>query len=129
MAEIAVGEGADGLTLVNTQPGLLFDVETRRAVLGAGAGGISGAALLPIGVHAVWQSRHRVEVPLIGVGGVRSGTDAVQYLLAGASLVELGTASFADPRAVLRVLSELERFGQGQRIAQVQELVGRGSLR
>jgi len=127
MAEIAVGEGADGLTLVNTMPGLLFDTDTRRSVLGAGSGGMSGPALLPIGVHAVWQARRRVDVPIIGVGGIRTGRDAVQYLLAGASLVQLGTASFADPRAGLRVLSGLERWGSRQGVASITEIVGAGA--
>jgi dihydroorotate dehydrogenase (NAD+) catalytic subunit len=128
MAEIAVGEGADGLTLINTMPGLLFDTATRRPVLGAGTGGVSGPALLPIGVHAVWQARRRVDVPIIGVGGIRTADDAVQYLLAGASLVQLGTASFADPRAGLRVLSGLERWGARHGAASIADIVGAGSV-
>jgi dihydroorotate dehydrogenase (NAD+) catalytic subunit len=128
MAAAAVDSGADGLTLVNTFPGLLFDTRTRRAVLGAGSGGVSGPALLPIGVHAVRQARRRVAVPIIGVGGIRTGEDAVQYLLAGANLVQVGTATFADPRAPLRVLSGLERFGSEHRIASVGDLVGAGML-
>lgn len=126
MAEIAVDQGADGLTLVNTMPGLLFDTETRRPALGAGSGGVSGPALLPIGVHAVHRARQRVAVPIIGVGGIRSGTDAVQYILAGASLVQIGTASFADPRTALRVLSQLERWGAGRGINDITEMVGNG---
>lgn len=128
MAAVAVAEGADALTLVNTMPGLLFDVQTRRPVLGAGPGGTSGPALLPIGVHAVWQARKRVDVPLVGAGGIRSGEDAVQYLLAGASLVQVGTASFADPRAGLRVLQQLERYGDVAGIADLTELVGAGRV-
>lgn len=107
MAEIAVGAGADALTLINTFPGLLFDLKTRQPVLGAGAGGVSGPAILPMGVHAVWQARKRVTVPIIGAGGIRTAEDAKQYFLAGASLVEIGTANFADPRAALRVISGL----------------------
>lgn len=126
MAEICVAEGADALTLVNTMPGLLFDTETRRPVLGAGAGGMSGPALLPIGVNAVARARQRVSVPIIGVGGIRSAADAVQYLLAGASLVQIGTASFADPRAAERVLSGLKQWGSAHRINSVTELVGSG---
>jgi dihydroorotate dehydrogenase (NAD+) catalytic subunit len=125
MAAVAVDSGADGLTLVNTHPGLLFDLESHRPVLGAGPGGLSGSALLPIGVHAVWQARQRVEVPIIGVGGIRTAEDAVQYFLAGASLVQVGTASFADPRASIRVLSGLETMGQRQRVADVRELISR----
>ena len=126
MAEVAVGAGADALTLVNTHPGLLFDLESWRPLLGAGTGGVSGPALLPIGVHAVWQARRRVQVPIIGVGGIRRGSDAAQYLLAGASLVQLGTASFADPRASARVLSELTGFMRAHRVSDVRELIGAG---
>lgn len=128
MAAIVEGEGADGITLINTFPGLLFDLQTRTPVLGAGTGGVSGPAVLPMGVHAVWQARRQVSIPIIGVGGIRSGADAVQYLLAGASLVEIGTASFADPRAGMRVLSGIERFGESVRVAEVRELVGAGRL-
>ena len=124
MAEVAVENGADGLTLINTFPGLLFDVETRKPLLGAGGGGVSGPAILPMGVRAVWEASQRVDVPIIGVGGIRSAEDAVQYLLAGASLVAIGTASFADPRSGLRVLSGLVRYGRRHRIAHLRELIG-----
>jgi dihydroorotate dehydrogenase (NAD+) catalytic subunit len=126
MAEVAVAAGADGLTLVNTMPGLLFDTDTRRSTLGAGAGGMSGPALLPIGVHAVWRARQRVAVPLIGAGGIRTAEDAVQYLLAGASLVQVGTASFADPRAAARVLSDLERWCAARNLNSITDIVGCG---
>lgn len=127
MAEVAVGAGADGLSLINTLPGLLFDVETRQPVLGAGAGGISGPAILPVGVHAVWNAARRVDVPILGLGGVTSAEDAIQYLLAGASLVQMGTAVFADPRAPMRVLDGLERFGRRHGVQDIRELVGAGS--
>jgi len=126
IAEAAESAGADGLTLINTMPGLLFDTTTRRPLLGAGTGGVSGPALLPIGVNAVYQARRRVELPIIGVGGIRSGDDAVQYLLAGASLVQIGTASFADPTAARRVLSGLERYLRRHQISDLRELIGAG---
>jgi dihydroorotate dehydrogenase (NAD+) catalytic subunit len=110
LARVAEAEGADGLSLVNTLPGLLYDLDTRRPLLGAGAGGTSGPAILPVGVHAVRVARRSVAVPLIGVGGIRTASDALQYLLAGASLVQLGTASFADPRSAERVLSGLDAY-------------------
>ena len=128
MAEVAVSAGADGLTLINTFPGLLFDTETRAPVLGNGHGGVSGPAVLPMGVHAVWQARRRVPVPILGVGGIRTARDAVQYLLAGACLVQVGTASFADPRAALRVLQGLKRWGNDHGVASLQELVGSGRI-
>jgi dihydroorotate dehydrogenase (NAD+) catalytic subunit len=81
-----------------------------------------------MGVHAVWQARRRVGVPIIGLGGIRTSEDALQYILAGASLVQIGTASFADPRAALRVLSALCRDLEALRIAEFRELVGSGTL-
>jgi dihydroorotate dehydrogenase (NAD+) catalytic subunit len=126
MAEVAVAEGADALTLVNTMPGLLYDLDSRRPVLGAGSGGVSGAGLLPIGVHAVRQARRRVRVPIVGAGGVRSAEDVVQYLLAGASLVQLGTVLFADPRAPVRVLNGLRQYVRRARLQQWTELIGAG---
>jgi dihydroorotate dehydrogenase (NAD+) catalytic subunit len=128
MAEIAVAEGADALTLINTMPGLLFDMRTRRPVLGAGAGGISGPALLPIGVHAVWRARQRVQVPIFGVGGIQAAEDAMQYLLAGASLIQIGTASFADPRAAMRVLTDLETWTADNNVTSIADLVGTGQF-
>lgn len=128
MAEIAVNEGADGLTLINTVPGLLFDIRTRAPVLGAGTGGTSGPAILPVGVNAVFQARRRVSVPIIGVGGIRTAEDAAQYLLAGASLVQIGTANFADPRAAQRVLSGLKRLGRQLGVQHIRELIGAGKL-
>ena len=128
MAEVAAGEGADGLTLINTFPGLLFDLKTKRARLGAGTGGVSGPGILPMGVHAVYQSRQRVKIPIVGVGGIRTGEDALQYLLAGASLIQIGTASFADPRAGQRVLTELKHAGAALGAAAISELVGTGRL-
>ena len=125
LAEVAVQEGADGLTLINTFPGLLFDLKTKQPRLGAGSGGVSGPAVLPMGVHAVYQARRRVKVPLIGVGGIRTAEDALQYFLAGASLIQVGTASFADPRAAYRVLSNLKSRGGA---AHLSELIGRGSV-
>jgi dihydroorotate dehydrogenase (NAD+) catalytic subunit len=128
MAVVATDAGADGLTLINTVPGLLFDVATRTPRLGAGAGGTSGPGILPIGVHAVFQASRRVSIPIIGVGGIRTAEDAAQYFLAGASLVQIGTASFADPRAAERVLSGMNRLGQQLGVSHVRELIGAGRL-
>lgn len=99
--------GADGLTLVNTLPGLALDGEGGKPLLGAGSGGVSGPALRAFGVHAVRTAARFTRLPLIGVGGIASAADAAQYLLAGASLVQIGTASFWDPRTSERVVREL----------------------
>ncbi len=114
LVEIAAGAlegGAAGLTLVNTLLGLALDTETGRPLLGAGGGGLSGAAVHPVAVRAVWECRSAFpEVPIVGVGGVFSGRDAVELLLAGADAVQVGTATFRDPRAPWKVLRELARW-------------------
>ncbi len=114
VVEIATGAlegGADGLTLVNTLLGLAIDVGTGRPVLGAGGGGLSGSAVHPVAVRAVWECRAAFpEVPIIGVGGVFSGEDAAELLLAGADAVQVGTATFRDPRAPWKVLAQLARW-------------------
>lgn len=124
----AESAGADGLTLVNTMPGLVLDPVSGKPALGAGAGGMSGPGLRAIGVHAVWTARSHTDLPLLGVGGIATGEDAVQYLRAGASLVQLGTASFWDPRSEGRVRRELKKFGRRLGIASVADLVGRVEL-
>ena len=114
VVEIASGAlegGADGLTLVNTLLGLALDTETGRPVLGAGGGGLSGGAVHPVAVRAVWECRGAFpEVPIVGVGGVLTGRDAVELLLAGADAVQVGTAIFRDPRAPWKVLRQLAHW-------------------
>ncbi|HMA02044.1 MAG: dihydroorotate dehydrogenase [Gemmatimonas sp.] len=123
-AKIAVDAGADAITLVNTLPALVIDVERRRPALGFGTGGLSGAALLPVGVRATWLVHRAVDVPIMGVGGISRGTDAVQYLLAGASLVGMGTAALRDPRAPERVVRELESWCRAHDVRAVRDLTG-----
>ena len=123
-ARIAADAGADAITLVNTMPALAIDVERRRPALGFGTGGLSGAALLPVGVRATWLVSRAVDVPIVGVGGISRGTDAVQYLLAGASLVAMGTAALRDPRAPERVVRELDAWCRAHDVAAVRDLTG-----
>ncbi|HZF69090.1 MAG TPA: dihydroorotate dehydrogenase [Gemmatirosa sp.] len=123
-ARLAVDAGADAITLVNTLPGLVVDVERRRPVLGFGSGGVSGAGLLPVGVLATWKVTRVVPVPVVGLGGVRSAEDVLQYLLAGATLVGMGTAVMQDPRAPERVVRDLARWCERHGVRSVAELVG-----
>lgn len=123
-ARLAVDSGADGLTLVNTIPGLVIDVESRKPALGFGTGGVSGPGILPVGVLAVWKASRAVKVPIIGVGGIRKGTDAIQYMMAGASLVAMGTAALRDPRSPQRVVSEMKDWLEKHRILSVNGIVG-----
>lgn len=119
---VATEAGADGLTLVNTLPGILLAGDGRPE-LGAGPGGMSGPALRPAGLLAVRRARLATHLPLLGVGGIGNASDAVAYARAGASLVEVGTASFADPRSGERIVRELGRWGRRHGVATWQSLV------
>jgi dihydroorotate dehydrogenase (NAD+) catalytic subunit len=123
-ARIAVNAGADALTVVNTLPGLVVDVKRRRPALGFGTGGVSGPGLLPIGVLATWKVCRAVRVPVMGVGGIASADDALQYILAGASLVGIGTAALKDPKRPERIVRDLERWCDREGIRSIAEVVG-----
>ena len=124
MARVAADAGADGITVVNTIPGLVIDVERRRPALGFGSGGVSGTALLPVGVLAAWKVSRAVQLPVLGVGGVASALDALQYILAGASLVGVGTAALRDPRTPERIVREIVSWCREHAVARIQDLVG-----
>jgi dihydroorotate dehydrogenase (NAD+) catalytic subunit len=125
IAGAALDAGATGLTLVNTVMGLVVDAEARAPRLGAGGGGLSGPPIKPIALRAVWEvSRAYPRVPIIGTGGVVTGEDAVEMLLAGASAVGVGTATFLDPRATLRIVDELGAWCARNGVASVRDLIG-----
>lgn len=126
MAELALESGANGISLVNTLPGLLIDVSKRKPALGFGTGGVSGPALLPIGVLATWKVFKGTGAPILGIGGVSSANEALQYILAGASAVGMGTAALREPRAPARVVRELEEWCQAEGVKSLSEI--RGSL-
>ena len=123
-AKVAAAAGADGITVVNTLPGLAIDVETRKPALGFGTGGVSGPGLLPVGVLATYKVAQAVELPVIGVGGISKATDVVQYVIAGASLVAIGTAVMQEPRLAQRVVRDLEKWCDQHGIASLAELRG-----
>lgn len=125
IARTALSAGAESLTLVNTVRGLAIDPETRRPRLGAGTGGLSGPVIRPLSVRAVHECRRAFpDAGIIGVGGVARGVHAVELLLAGANAVEVGTATFADPRAPARVAEELVAWCTGHDVARIADLVG-----
>ena len=123
-AQVAADAGADGITVINTIPGLVIDIGTRRPALGFGSGGVSGPGLLPVGVLATWKVRRAVRLPIIGVGGVSSASDALQYIVAGASLVAIGTAALRDPRLPEHVVRELGRWCRREGVSSIASLVG-----
>ena len=125
-ARAAVDAGADGITVINTIPGLVVDVAARRPALGFGSGGVSGAGLRPVGVLAVWRVWKAVgaAVPICGVGGVSTAEDALQYLIAGARLVQVGTAAMRDPRAPERIVRDLARWCAHRGVARLSDIVG-----
>jgi dihydroorotate dehydrogenase (NAD+) catalytic subunit len=124
LARAAEAAGADALSLVNTFIALAIDARTRRSRIGAGFGGLSGPAIKPIALRLVYQAACAVKIPVIGLGGIATGTDAAEFLIAGARAVQVGTATFWDPRAPLRIAAELETFLRQEKIAGVDSLVG-----
>jgi len=126
-AQIAADAGADGISVVNTMPGLVIDVDSRRPALGFGSGGVSGAGLLPVGVLATYKVAKAVRLPVIGVGGISKATDIVQYVIAGASLVAVGTAAMQKPKLATKLVDDLEEWCRKNGTRSLTEL--RGSLR
>jgi dihydroorotate dehydrogenase (NAD+) catalytic subunit len=124
LARAAEESGADALSLVNTFISLAIDARTRRPRIGAGFGGLSGPAIKPVALRLVYQAARAVKIPVVGLGGIASGEDAAEFLIAGASAVEVGTATFWDPRSPLRIAEELAQFLRREKIARAADLVG-----
>ena len=124
VARAAADAGADALTLINTFPAMAIDVKNRRPALGWTFGGLSGPALKPIALRLVYQTAAAVDVPLIGCGGIMSGLDAMEYIMAGASAVQVGTATFVNPRATLDVMEGIERYMGEEGVTDIHQLIG-----
>lgn len=123
-AKAAEEAGADAISLVNTFVSLAIDVTTRRPRIGAGFGGLSGPAIKPIALRMVFEAAQAVKIPVIGLGGIASGEDAAEFLIAGAQAVQVGTANFIDPRAPLRIARELDQLLRKQGLEHVSDLIG-----
>jgi len=122
---IAVAKaGADAISLINTLKGMYIDITTRRPLLGNGTGGLSGPAIKPIALAMVYEVAGAVELPVVGCGGITTGGDAIEFIMAGASAIQVGTATFTNPRAPLDVLEGIEQFMKKEGIKDIAELIG-----
>lgn len=124
MALIAEENGADALSLVNTFLGMAVDAERQRPILSTVTGGLSGPAIKPIALRMVWQVARAVKVPVIGIGGICTGIDAIEFMLAGATAVQVGTYNFIDPLAPLKMLEEIEQYMDRHGITDINDLIG-----
>ncbi|MCK5179162.1 MAG: nitronate monooxygenase, partial [Candidatus Omnitrophica bacterium] len=124
IAKAAERAGADGLSLVNTFTGMAIDTKTRKPVLGNVTGGVSGPAIRPMAVHMVYKVAQSVEVPIIAMGGIMTADDALQYIIAGATMVAVGTANFINPQSPAEVLDGIKAYMRGNKISDIKELIG-----
>lgn len=124
VAAAAAGAGADALTLINTFPAMRIDVKARRPALGWGSGGLSGPALKPIALRIVYQVARSLSIPIVGCGGITCGEDAIEFLMAGAGAVQVGTATFLNPSAPLDVIRGIEEFLRDSGVEDLRDIVG-----
>ncbi len=124
IAKAVEAEGADSVSLINTLLGMAIDVERRRPYLSTITGGLSGPAVRPVAVRMVWQVAHAVNIPVIGLGGIMNGRDALEFLMAGAKAVEVGTANFIDPAVTVKIIDEINDYCYRHDIADINEIIG-----
>ncbi len=124
VARAVAGAGADALTLINTLKGMAIDRAKRRPLLGNVTGGLSGPAIKPVALHMVYRVASHLDIPIIGCGGIASGDDAIEFLMAGATAVQVGTATLVNPQAPLDILTGLERFMEAERLSSLSEIRG-----
>lgn len=124
IAKAVEAEGADAVSLINTIMGMAIDVERRRPYLSTITGGLSGPAVRPVAVRMVWQTAKAVKIPVIGLGGITNGRDALEFIMAGARAVEIGTANFIDPTVTMKVIDEISDYLDRHNISDINDLVG-----
>ena len=124
-AKVVVDAGSDMISLINTLTGMVIDIDTRKPVLANKIGGVSGPAIKPVAVKLVYDVANAVDVPIIGMGGIENGNDAIEFMLAGASAVAVGTAIFADPFAPLKVIDEINTYLDKNNIKSVKDIIGK----
>ena len=125
IAQAAQRAGADALSLINTLLGMAIDIRTRRPVLGNITGGLSGPAVKPVALRLVWQTARAVQIPIIGMGGIMTAEDAIEFFLAGASAVAVGTANFVDPAVTEKIIQGIEAYLVRYQVDRIQDLVGK----
>ncbi len=124
MAKAAEAAGADAISLINTLTGMKIDVHRRTFVLANKTGGLSGPAIKPVAVRMVYQASHAVKIPVIGMGGIASAEDAVEFLLAGASAIAVGAMNFVNPYATVEIIEGIEAYMKKYGVRDIQELIG-----
>lgn len=124
IAKAVEGEGADSVSLINTLLGMAIDVERRRPMLSTVTGGLSGPAVRPVAVRMVWQVAKAVGIPVVGLGGIMTGRDALEFIMAGATAVEVGTANFINPSVTVRIINEIRDYCERHNISDINELRG-----
>ena len=127
-AQAAEEGGADCISLVNTFTGMVIDIEKRKSVIANNTGGVSGAGIKPIAVRMVYEAAHAVKIPVIGMGGIMTGEDAIEFMMAGATAVQVGTANFADLYAMPRIIKEINLWLENHGINSVKEIIGTAYL-
>lgn len=124
IAKAVEDAGADSISLINTLLGIAIDTRTRRPILGNITGGLSGPAIKPVALRMVWQTAKAVKIPVCGLGGIMTGEDAIQFMMAGASTVQVGTANLADPTAMERIVNEMDEWCDKNNVKDINEIVG-----
>ncbi|MDH3359689.1 MAG: nitronate monooxygenase, partial [Desulfobulbaceae bacterium] len=124
IAKAVEAGGADGVSLINTLLGLAINTKTRRPILANVVGGLSGPAVKPVALRMVWQVANAVKIPVVGIGGICNAEDAIEFLIAGATAIEVGTANFINPRATEDILSGITSYLKENNMDSVQELIG-----
>jgi dihydroorotate dehydrogenase (NAD+) catalytic subunit len=124
MAKAVVESGADSISLVNTFLGMAIDAEAQKPILSTRTGGLSGPAIKPIALRMVWDVYHAVDVPVIGMGGIMNATDAIEFILAGSTAIQVGTANFIDPAVSVKVVEGIEEYMDRHGVKSINELIG-----
>ena len=124
IAKAVEAEGADAVSLINTMMGMAIDVERQRPYLSTITGGLSGAAVRPVAVRMVWQTAHAVKIPVVGLGGIMNGRDALEFMLAGARAIQVGTANFIDPAVTVKIIEYIDDYCRRHGVSDINEIVG-----